>query len=250
MRTVACSLLLATLSLALGCGGASANPGVRAAAPSGEGSPPANAMSEPFPRPAAASRAPSTSNEAIDLLNTFPVSVVTEAPSAVYLLANLEEPNATDCEAALLRRARLLGANRVYVDRSQPGCRGGAYTVQSRPEAQEVGPDGRPEDYGKALHDWMMARWKRPQGVSNAELRRLCVVTRIWTTLELRVWKVLGEPVKRSGNPTFDESVRASLEAAIDEQAPLPEPKAIETSRAVRNAMLTFTFAPGGASCR
>jgi hypothetical protein len=247
MRTVACSLLLATLSLALGCGGASANPGARAAAPSGAS---ANALSEPAPRPAGAGLAPTTSNEAIDLLNTLPVSVVTEAPSAVYLLANLEEPNATDCEASLLRRARLLGANRLHVDRSQPGCRGGAYTVQTMPEGQGVGPDGRPEDYGKALHDWMVARWKRPQSISDAELRRLCVVMRIWTTLELRVWKVLGEPVKRSGNPAFDESVRVSLEAAIDEQATLPEPKSLETSRSVRNAMLTFMFAPGGASCR
>lgn len=249
MRTVAGSWLLATLSLAFGCGGA-ASPGARAATPFGEGLPSASATSTPAPGPAEARPAPKTSGGVDDMLHLLEVSVVTEAPSPVFLLANVEEPNATDCEAALLQRARLLGANRLYVDRSQPGCRGAAYMVQTMPEGQGVGPDGRPEDYGKALHEWMVARWKRPQGISNAELRRLCVVMRIWTTLELRIWKVLGVPVKPSGNPAFDESVRASLEAAIDEQATLPEPKTLETSRSVRNVMLTFTFAPGGASCR
>jgi hypothetical protein len=39
-----------------------------------------------------------------------------------------------------------------------------------------------------------------------------------------RVWNVRGQPIRSSGNGEFDESVRAALESAIDEQATVPAP--------------------------
>jgi hypothetical protein len=117
--------------------------------------------------------------------------------------------------------------------------------VRPRIEAPAAASGESDEDYSKTLHDWIRARWHPPPGISDDQLRRLCVVTRIWTTSQLRIWKVLGQPVLSSGNASFDESVHASLESAIDEGAALPEPKAIEMSRSLRKAMITLAFTLG-----
>ena len=97
------------------------------------------------------------------------------------------------------------------------------------------------EAYPTALR----AHWQPPAGVDAAQLSRLCVVTRVWTTSMLHVWKVAATPTKSSGNPAFDESIRASLERLVDEKEPLPTPASVDLNRGMRNAIVTLAFTLG-----
>jgi TonB-like protein len=156
---------------------------------------------------------------------TFDVRVVSSPPSFVFLLARFSEEPGDSCAARLLAHARGLGANRLYIDRSAP-CAGGAFFVRPTPLSRDQdGPPGVDGLRGQSwLVDWVRDRWRRPSSISPEESRRLCVVVQFTVSPLRRVWKVNGQPIRSSGNHEFDESVRATLEAAIDEHATVPAP--------------------------
>jgi hypothetical protein len=174
------------------------------------------------------------------------VVVVETRPPAVFKLAAFEEPNDAECEHALVRHAQMLGADRLFVDRTQGSCRGEAYGMQDRSVTTSDAPA---ENYSQTLHAWMRSRWKRPAGVTDDELAKLCVVTSFRTNMQLRIYQVAGTPQRPSGNAAFDDSVRALLESAIDEHVSLPEPRAVTVDRNVRNAQITIAFGANG-PCR
>jgi hypothetical protein len=227
--TARSSSLALTVSLALSALGC-APPVPPAAAPS-----PAPSL-EPVPNPPAPT--PSVFEKAAaSTFYSLDVEVVKDPPPAVHLLSALDEGSPADCDAALMAHAKRIGANRLHVRHDVPGCRGGAYMVPPGPNQDE--------DYGWAMHRWLRSHWKAHEGLTAAQLSQLCVVTTVWTTSTLHVWKVAAAPTKSSGNPAFDESVRASLERVIDEKEPLPTPASVDLNRRMRHAMVTLSFTLG-----
>jgi hypothetical protein len=159
------------------------------------------------------------------------VWVVAEPPSALFLLARFDEAPGEGCEERLFAHARGLGANRLYIDRAKP-CAGAAYMVRGA-GAERGGAANGPR---RGLHagalstadmvGWVRARLKVPASISAAEAAHLCAIVQFEVSPMRRIWNVRGEPIQSSGNPSFDEAVRAALESAIDEHATVPAPPA------------------------
>ena len=225
---------------------------------------PHTTASELAPKAAAPSDSHSDGGVPIDAFYTHDVWVVAVPPLALYLLARFDEaPNAPDaafdCERALLDHARMLGGNRLYIDRSAP-CRGTAYFVRPAQNAEgdtaesplrNGGPYAVRTDYQTTLRDWIHARWHRPASVSDEALQSLCTVVQFSTSDTLRIWNVRAQPIRSSGNAAFDASVRDALESTIDAHSALPEPPAGDDGRGYRRAQIRFAFSLGSTSqCR
>jgi hypothetical protein len=169
---------------------------------------------------------PSLASRGAEDWYTRDVWVVETPPSAVFLLARITEPPGDDCEARLFAHARGLGANRLYIDRSQ-SCGGAAYTVRNGATAERLvvsGGRGGGVTDGEEIAAWVRARWTRPASISAEDAKRLCVVVQFTVSPMRRIWNVRAEPIQSSGNREFDESVRRTLESAIDERATVPAP--------------------------
>ena len=244
--------------------GACADPSVTpvASAPA-----PRSASSDLAPKAAAPSDSHADGGVPIDAFYTHDVWVVAVPPLAIYALARFDEaPDAAgasfDCERALLEHARMLGGNRLYIDRSA-ACRGTAYFVRpSQTDKAETdagaesplrsgGPYAARTDYHATLRDWIHARWRRPASVSEEALESLCTVVQFSTSETLTIWNVRAQPIHSSGNAAFDASVHDALESAIDAHSAIPEPPAGEEGRGYRRAQIRFAFSVGStAQCR
>jgi hypothetical protein len=207
--------------------------------------PPSEPASAEPPAPAARSF---LQPSGIDTWYVRDVWVVETPPSAVYLLAHFSEPPGPQCEAQLLAHAKGLGANRLFIDRTQD-CAGAAYMV--RTEALATPSTGTLRTGAGPMHSedvaaWVRARWKRPALLSAEEAERLCVVVQFSVSPLRRVWNVRGQPIESSGNRTFDDSVKAALESAIDEHATVPAPR-----RDLVGEYVDYRVeVSGGATCR
>lgn len=73
--------------------------------------------------------------------------------------------------------------------------------------------------YEKRLDAFFRARGSLPANTSN-----LCVVFQVNISPRMIIWHVRTDPIAKSGDDGFDDSVRAVLESLVDSRTPLPEP--------------------------
>lgn len=78
--------------------------------------------------------------------------------------------------------------------------------------------------YVAEVSGFFAQRLTMPPTLSQAELRRLCVTFQVSVNREMVIWHVKREPIRSSGNETFDEVARASLVRLEEEKTPLPIP--------------------------